>query len=296
MKRLQVAARSAVRDVEVEIDVAPGEVLAILGPNGAGKSTVLAMVAGLLRPDERSDRARRHRPVRRRDRHVRPPAQAGDRVARPAGHAVPAPERGGKRRVRAAQPRARPRGGAVGGGRVAARGERRAPGRPQAVAVVGRTGAAGRDRPGTRGRTGRPAARRTDGRTRRERRTGAAPPATRGDECATADGAPRHPRPPRRARPRRHRDRRGGGADRGARRRAQRAHHAAVALRRPHRRRQPDHRSRRFPGLAADRLGGRSLRGRCGWVPGRRGCAVLARRRRDPPGASRTRVRATCLR
>ena len=52
MKRLQVAARSAVRDVEVEIDVAPGEVLAVLGPNGAGKSTVLAMVAGLLRPDE----------------------------------------------------------------------------------------------------------------------------------------------------------------------------------------------------------------------------------------------------
>ena len=52
MKRLQVAARSAARDVEVEIDVAPGEVLAVLGPNGAGKSTVLGMVAGLLRPDE----------------------------------------------------------------------------------------------------------------------------------------------------------------------------------------------------------------------------------------------------
>ncbi|HEY5855410.1 MAG TPA: ATP-binding cassette domain-containing protein [Aldersonia sp.] len=51
MKRLQVAARSAVRDVDVEIDVAPGEVLAVLGPNGAGKSTVLAMAAGLLRPD-----------------------------------------------------------------------------------------------------------------------------------------------------------------------------------------------------------------------------------------------------
>ena len=39
------------RDVEVSIDVAAGEVVAILGPNGAGKSTVLAAIAGVLRPD-----------------------------------------------------------------------------------------------------------------------------------------------------------------------------------------------------------------------------------------------------
>ena len=39
------------RDVDVAIEVAPGETLAVLGPNGAGKSTLLAVVAGLLRPD-----------------------------------------------------------------------------------------------------------------------------------------------------------------------------------------------------------------------------------------------------
>lgn len=39
------------RDIEVAFDVADGETLAILGPNGAGKSSVLAMIAGILRPD-----------------------------------------------------------------------------------------------------------------------------------------------------------------------------------------------------------------------------------------------------
>lgn len=34
-------------DVDVELDVAPGELLAILGPNGAGKTTVLRAIAGL---------------------------------------------------------------------------------------------------------------------------------------------------------------------------------------------------------------------------------------------------------
>jgi len=38
------------RDVEVALEVADGETLAVVGPNGAGKSTVLAAVAGLLRP------------------------------------------------------------------------------------------------------------------------------------------------------------------------------------------------------------------------------------------------------
>ncbi|MEJ3404268.1 ABC transporter ATP-binding protein [Rathayibacter sp. YIM 133350] len=38
-------------DLDVEVDLAPGEVLALLGPNGAGKSTVLNVVAGLLAPD-----------------------------------------------------------------------------------------------------------------------------------------------------------------------------------------------------------------------------------------------------
>jgi molybdate transport system ATP-binding protein len=39
------------RDVDVAFTVAPGETVALLGPNGAGKSTVLAVAAGLLRPD-----------------------------------------------------------------------------------------------------------------------------------------------------------------------------------------------------------------------------------------------------
>jgi molybdate transport system ATP-binding protein len=48
-----VALRAVVesRDVDIEFDVAAGEVLAILGPNGAGKSTALHVIAGLVRPD-----------------------------------------------------------------------------------------------------------------------------------------------------------------------------------------------------------------------------------------------------
>jgi molybdate transport system ATP-binding protein len=39
-------------DLDVDLDVADGEVLAVLGPNGAGKSTLLRVLAGLLAPDE----------------------------------------------------------------------------------------------------------------------------------------------------------------------------------------------------------------------------------------------------
>jgi molybdate transport system ATP-binding protein len=41
-------------DLDVELAVADGEVLAVLGPNGAGKSTLLRVLAGLLDPDEAS--------------------------------------------------------------------------------------------------------------------------------------------------------------------------------------------------------------------------------------------------
>lgn len=36
----------------VDLDVHPGEVLAVLGPNGAGKSTAIGLLLGLLEPDE----------------------------------------------------------------------------------------------------------------------------------------------------------------------------------------------------------------------------------------------------
>jgi len=41
--------RVALRDVDV--DVAPGQLLAVIGPNGAGKTTLLSILAGILVPD-----------------------------------------------------------------------------------------------------------------------------------------------------------------------------------------------------------------------------------------------------
>ncbi|WP_306363433.1 sulfate/molybdate ABC transporter ATP-binding protein [Nocardia sp. CC227C] len=51
MSGLHVSARVAARALDVELEVAPGEVLAVLGPNGAGKSTLLDVIAGMLTPD-----------------------------------------------------------------------------------------------------------------------------------------------------------------------------------------------------------------------------------------------------
>jgi molybdate transport system ATP-binding protein len=39
-------------DLDVDLEVADGEVLAVLGPNGAGKSSLLRVLAGLLPPDD----------------------------------------------------------------------------------------------------------------------------------------------------------------------------------------------------------------------------------------------------
>ena len=48
---LTCAAAVQARGLDVDFEVAAGQTVAVLGPNGAGKSTVLAVVAGLLRPD-----------------------------------------------------------------------------------------------------------------------------------------------------------------------------------------------------------------------------------------------------
>jgi molybdate transport system ATP-binding protein len=47
----RVVARRGQLTLDVVLDVADGEVLAVLGPNGAGKSTLLRALAGLLTPD-----------------------------------------------------------------------------------------------------------------------------------------------------------------------------------------------------------------------------------------------------
>ncbi|MEA2440258.1 MAG: molybdate transport system ATP-binding protein [Thermoleophilaceae bacterium] len=50
MLRAELETRVGALEVELELDVAPGETLALAGPSGAGKTSVLRAVAGLLRP------------------------------------------------------------------------------------------------------------------------------------------------------------------------------------------------------------------------------------------------------
>src|ERR1700754_3360178 len=51
MTDVQVRAIVESRGLDLEFEVAAGEVVALLGPNGAGKSTSLHVIAGLVRPD-----------------------------------------------------------------------------------------------------------------------------------------------------------------------------------------------------------------------------------------------------
>lgn len=55
-------AKIAVRNLDVNLDFAPGSATALLGPNGAGKSTIISLLAGTLVPDSGSIKWSRNQP------------------------------------------------------------------------------------------------------------------------------------------------------------------------------------------------------------------------------------------
>ena len=69
--------RRVLRDIDLEVE--PGETIALVGRSGAGKTTLCNLVARFYDPTDGRDPARRHRPPRDRGREL-PPA-AGDRRA-----------------------------------------------------------------------------------------------------------------------------------------------------------------------------------------------------------------------
>ena len=86
----------------VDLEVPAGSLTAILGPSGSGKTTLLRLLAGFERADAGTisiggDRGRRPRRLRR-------PGAAPDRLRAAGGQPVPAPDRGGQRRLRPPRP------------------------------------------------------------------------------------------------------------------------------------------------------------------------------------------------
>ena len=73
---------------ELDLEVAPGELVVLVGPSGCGKSTTLKMINRLIEPTTGTHRDRR------RGRHDDRPGEAAPRhrLRHPAGRALPAPE------------------------------------------------------------------------------------------------------------------------------------------------------------------------------------------------------------
>ena len=192
-------ARGPPRPRRLDLDVRPGEVVAIIGPNGCGKSTLLRVLAGLIAPGRGGGRHRR---------------RPGRRAGRAGGARVPgaaAARRGDRRRQNirfplelAGWPRDRQRERAAELLRLVGLARGRG---GQAVDALRRHAPAGRDRPGARARARGAAARRAVQRPRRpdpraaqRRAPGALGPVERHDRA-------RHPLHPRGGVPRRPRDR-----------------------------------------------------------------------------------------
>ena len=137
--------------------LADGEIVGLIGPNGSGKTTLVNCVSGILRPDGRNGRLRRHR----RDGLVAPSARTGGSVAdvpepapvqrvdgdgerRGGWHERPH-DRGGARRGGAPRPVRAPALRPASCGRPpvrvpASRGDRTGAARPPPAAPAGRAG------------------------------------------------------------------------------------------------------------------------------------------------------------
>ena len=92
----------------LDLAVEPGTLTAVLGPSGCGKTTLLRVIAGFERAEQGEvvlgGTTLEDEPRQRRA------GEAGDRLRAPGGGLVPAPERGGQRRLRPLAPRAPWRG------------------------------------------------------------------------------------------------------------------------------------------------------------------------------------------